>query len=79
MTLKVEYADVVLGEETTRYSMDNENVDDIGLDPQTLALVVKKKDGVIVSFFGCPYKICQRETPDIIMPDLNLSKTVGVS
>ena len=68
MTLKTKYADVVLGKDKTRYTIDDSFVKDIKIDPSTMALLIFMKDGTINTFFGCAYSLCQYDDGvDIVM------------
>jgi hypothetical protein len=70
MAMKIKWADVVLGKTTTHYTVGDDKVEDIKLDPQTLAIVVFMKDKTTHTYFGCSYALCQTEVPDIVVPEI---------
>ena len=73
MAHKIKYADVVVGKATTRYTVGDGFVEDIKIDPQSMAIIVFFKDKTLSSFFGCPYVLCQEECADIIIPEIEIA------
>ena len=68
MALKTKYVDVVLGKKEQRFTIGDPFVEDIKIDPQTMALLVFMKDKSINTFFGCAYALCQYDDGiDIVM------------
>ena len=78
MALKTKHVDVVVGKEKTRYTIGNAFVEDIKIDPQTMALLVFMKDGNINTFFGCAYALCQFDDGiDLVVPDAKIIEAVS--
>ena len=79
MTLKIKYVVVSLGKNTIRHTMADPYIKDIGIDADTMALIVVKESGEMHTYFGCPYELVQEEVPEIIMPDDKITDSVVVS
>ena len=73
MAHKINWAEVVVGKTTTRYTVGGGVVEDIKIDPQSMAMIVFFTDKTLSSFFGCPYVLCQEETSDIIIPEIEIA------
>jgi hypothetical protein len=73
MAVKIKWADVVVGKDVTRYTVGDGSVEDIKLDPQSMAMIVFFNDGILKSYFGCPYVLCQEDASDIVVPEIVLA------
>ena len=73
MSMKVKWADVVVGKVTTRHTSDSAFVDEITVDQHTMGLVVQMKDGTILSHVGCSYVLCMEDVAEIITPKIEIA------
>ena len=74
MAMKVKWAEVVMGEVTTKHTVRDNNVEEITVDQQTLGLVVQLGNGSVVIYsHECPYKLCMADVAEIITPKIEIA------
>ena len=76
MSLKIEYFDVSIGKNTTRYSASDPAIEHLGLDQSTMQPVVVMSNGKRLQFLGHPFIVCytvsEIEVPKIMLDEKEL-------